>query len=259
MVEVRDESSLVRLAGISKSYRGRNAVEDVSFTVRRGEIFGIIGPDGAGKSTLMKTIAGVLACERGEVEVFDVRLDSERAAERIKDRIGFMPQGLGVSLYPELSVEENMAFFASLRGIRGRQYDERKAKLLAMTRLDRFPRRPMKHLSGGMKQKLALACTLIHEPQLIILDEATTGVDPVSRRDFWTILAELLRDRGVTAIVSTAYLDEAERFHRLVFMYEGRVLAVGEPEELRAEVRRRVVEVVGTPQVTILSASGFPR
>jgi len=195
---------IVEVRGFCKRYRKQVAVQGVDLGIQPGEIYGLIGPDGAGKSSLMKAIAGVLSFEGGEVQVFGIRVDSEAAAERVKGRIGFMPQGLGLNLYAELSVEENIDFFAQLREVPPGLLAERKRKLLAMTRLDEFRDRPMKQLSGGMKQKLGLVCTLIHEPELVILDEPTTGVDPVSRRDFWAILAELLRERGITALVSTA-------------------------------------------------------
>lgn len=227
-----DGAEVVRVRNLFKRYRKHAAVEDVSLAIRRGEIYGLIGPDGAGKSSVMKAIAGVLSFEGGSVEVLGQVIDSEAAAERVKARIGFMPQGLGLNLYPELSVEENIDFFAELREVPPDQLTERKRKLLAMTRLDQFRERPMKHLSGGMKQKLGLVCTLIHEPELIILDEPTTGVDPVSRRDFWAILTQLLREKGVTALVSTAYLDEAERFARLALISGGRVIAAGETAEI---------------------------
>jgi len=230
------EPPLVRVEGFVKRYGKRNAVAGVELEVRRGEIYGLIGPDGAGKSSLMKAVAGVLAFDAGTIDVFGTRVDTEAAAELVKDRLGFMPQGLGLNLYPELSIEENIDFFARLRLVRAAALAERKERLLAITRLAPFRSRPMKHLSGGMKQKLALACTLIHEPELIILDEPTTGVDPVSRRDFWLILSEILHERGATALVSTAYMDEASRFHRLALMLGGRVLAQGRPQELRRRV-----------------------
>lgn len=242
----------VRVQGFGKRYRRQAVVSRVDLEVRRGEIYGLIGPDGAGKSSLMKAVAGVLAFEEGSIEVFGTRIDSEAAAERVKGRLGFMPQGLGLNLYPELSVEENIDFFARLRGVPDAEVAARKAKLLAMTRLDRFTDRPMKHLSGGMKQKLGLICTLIHEPEFIVLDEPTTGVDPVSRRDFWAILAELLHEKGVTALISTAYMDEAERFHRLSLMHGGRVLASGEPDAIRARAPGSVVELEAEPQVEAL-------
>ena len=243
---------VVEVQGFCKRYRKQVAVQSVDLGIQPGEIYGLIGPDGAGKSSLMKAIAGVLSFEGGEVQVFGIRIDSEAAAERVKGRIGFMPQGLGLNLYAELSVEENIDFFAQLREVPPGLLAQRKHQLLAMTRLEEFRDRPMKQLSGGMKQKLGLVCTLIHEPELVILDEPTTGVDPVSRRDFWAILAELLRERGITALVSTAYMDEATRFQRLSLMYEGRVLAAGEPDQIRQAVPGSLVEVTVEPQIEAL-------
>jgi ABC-2 type transport system ATP-binding protein len=224
------------VSGLRKRYGRRTAVDGIDLDLRRGELFGLIGPDGAGKSSVMKAIAGVLAHDAGTIEVFGVLVDSERAAERIKGRIGFMPQGLGLNLYPELSVEENVDYFARLRLVPEPELAARKEQLLAMTRLARFRARATKNLSGGMKQKLALLCTLIHAPEFVILDEPTTGVDAVSRRDFWTILGTLLRERGLTALVSTAYMDEATRFDRLALVHSGRVLAQGTPEQVQALV-----------------------
>ena len=243
---------VVEVRGFCKRYRNQVAVDSVDLSIQPGEIYGLIGPDGAGKSSLMKAIAGVLSFEGGKVQVFGIRIDSEAAAERVKGRIGFMPQGLGLNLYAELSVEENIDFFAQLREVPPGLLAQRKRQLLAMTRLEEFRDRPRKQLSGGMKQKLGLACTLIHEPELVILDEPTTGVDPVSRRDFWAILAELLRERGITALVSTAYMDEATRFQRLSLMYEGRVLAAGEPDQIRQAVPGSLVEVTVEPQIEAL-------
>ena len=225
-------SPVVRVHGFAKSYGRHLAVREVNLAIPRGEIYGLIGPDGSGKSSLMKAIAGVLTYDAGEVEVFGQRIDSERAAEKIKGRLGFMPQGLGQNLYGDLSVEENIDFFARVRMVSAKELAERKQRLLQMTRLEQFRDRPMKQLSGGMKQKLGLVCTLIHEPELIILDEPTTGVDPVSRRDFWAILALLLHERGITALISTAYMDEATRFQRLSVMFEGRVVAEGDPDAI---------------------------
>ncbi|MGQ0694615.1 MAG: ATP-binding cassette domain-containing protein [Nitrospiraceae bacterium] len=239
----------VRVSQFVKRYKKQVAVDGVDLEIRKGEIYGLIGPDGAGKSSLMKAIAGVLTYDGGAVEVFGTMVDSERAAERIKEKIGFLPQGLGLNLYPELSVEENIDFFAHLRLVSDKDLAERKARLLAMTRLERFRDRPMKNLSGGMKQKLGLICTLIHEPELAILDEPTTGVDPVSRRDFWSILAELLQERGMTALVSTAYMDEAERFHRLSFLSSSKVLASGTPREVQALVPGSIVIFEAKPQL----------
>jgi len=252
-VQTTTTQPVIRVTALEKRYRKHMAVQGVDLSIRQGEIYGLIGPDGAGKSSLMKVIAGVLSYEAGAVEVFGVKVDSEPAAERIKPRLGFLPQGLGLNLYPELSVEENVDFFARLRLVSERDLTDRKARLLAMTRLDRFRDRPMKHLSGGMKQKLGLICTLIHEPELAILDEPTTGVDPVSRRDFWAILTELVQERGMTALVSTAYMDEASRFHRLSFLSNGRVLASGTPSEVQSLVPGSVVTFQASPQLDALT------
>src|SRR5512133_111731 len=186
--------AIIRVARFVKRYKKHIAVDRVDLSVRKGEIYGLIGPDGAGKSSLMKGVAGVLTYEEGCAEVFGTVVDSEQAAEQVKKRIGFLPQGLGLNLYPDLTIEENIDFFARLRLVPEAELHHRKARLLAMTHLDRFRNRLMKHLSGGMKQKLGLICTLIHAPELAILDEPTTGIDPVSRRDFWMILGEWQRD-----------------------------------------------------------------
>jgi len=233
--------SIIKVTAFRKSYKKQTAVRDVSFEVSRGELYGLLGPDGAGKSSLMKAVAGVMTFDAGEVEIFDTPVDSEASAELIKDRIGFMPQGLGLNLYPDLTVEENIDFFARLRLVPEQLLFERKERLLGITRLTPFRDRPMKKLSGGMKQKLGLICTLIHEPKLLILDEPTTGVDPVSRRDFWTILSELLHEQQTTALVTTSYMDEASRFHRVSLLYDGQVLAEGDPEQVCASVPGVVV------------------
>ncbi|MDX1251129.1 MAG: ABC transporter ATP-binding protein [Gammaproteobacteria bacterium] len=252
---------LVRVSGFSKRYRGRVAAEAIDLELRAGEVFGLVGPDGAGKSSLMKAVAGVLAFDAGRIDVFGVALDSEAACERVKGRIGFMPQGLGLNLYPELSIEENIDFFARLRLVPEAELAARKRRLLAMTRLDKFRERPMKQLSGGMKQKLGLVCTLIHEPELLILDEPTTGVDPVSRRDFWAILSELVAEKGITALVSTAYMDEVSRFHRMALLHAGKILAVGAPEDIRALAPGTQVLVQAAPPLAALARlrEAFPQ
>jgi len=236
-----------------KRYKKHQAVMGVTFDIRRGELYGLIGPDAAGKSSLMKAIAGVLSYEKGCVEVFGRAIQSERDAEAIKGRIGFLPQGLGQNLYPDLTIEENVDFFARLRLVSEHDLLLRKRRLLAMTRLEPFRHRSMKDLSGGMKQKLGLICTLIHEPELIILDEPTTGVDPLSRRDFWTIMSELVQERGLTALVSTSYMDEAVRFHRLSLMFQGRLLASESPWDIHALTPGTLVTVQAEPQVEALS------
>ena len=252
---------VVRVSGFSKRYRRRVAAEGVDLELRRGEVFGLVGPDGAGKSSLMKAVAGVLAFDAGQIDVFGVSLDSEAACEQVKGRIGFMPQGLGLNLYPELSIEENIDFFARLRLVSEAELAARKLRLLSVTRLDRFRGRPMKQLSGGMKQKLGLVCTLIHEPALLILDEPTTGVDPVSRRDFWAIVSELVAEKGITAFVSTAYMDEVNRFHRMALLHAGKVLAAGAPDDIRALAPGTQVLVQAAPPLAALASlrAAFPQ
>lgn len=246
-------ADVVRVRQFGKRYGKTVAVNAVDLDIGRGEIYGLIGPDGCGKSSLMKAVAGVLSFEQGEVEVFGVSISSEAAAERVKQRLGFMPQGLGLNLYPDLSVEENVDFFAQLRLVPETDLAARKQQLFAITRLDRFRDRPVKKLSGGMKQKLGLVCTLIHEPELLILDEPTTGVDPVSRRDFWAILSELVAAEKTTVIVSTAYMDEASRFHRMALMHAGRIIAQGSPDEIRALAPGSQVLVWARPQLQALA------
>lgn len=254
-------SPIIDVRGFTKRYRKRTAIAGADLTLGRGELHGLIGPDGSGKSTLMKAIAGVLTFDAGTVTVCASRLDSERAAESVKDRIGFMPQGLGHHLYPNLSVEENVDFFARLRLLPEGELARRKEKLLAMTRLARFRQRAAKLLSGGMKQKLGLICTLIHEPEILILDEPTTGVDPVSRRDFWEIIGELLCERGLTALISTAYLDEASRFDRVTLLHAGRVIARGEPEEITGRLGGTVVSLEAADPAAALQSlkRAFPQ
>ncbi|MDG4813433.1 ATP-binding cassette domain-containing protein [Hydrogenovibrio sp. 3SP14C1] len=238
---------------VCKRYRKKTAIEDISVDVRTGEIYGLIGPDGAGKSSLMQCISGVLTYDSGEIHVFGQCIDSEKTAEKIKHRIGFMPQGLGLNLYPDLSIEENIDFFANLRGVSAELLTQRKEMLLSVAKLTSFKTRAMKNLSGGMKQKLGLICTLIHQPELIILDEPTTGVDPISRRDFWEMLNRLVMEEGMTALVSTAYMDEASRFHRLSVMHQGKVLEQGSADEIVSKSPGWVVEIETTQPDQVLA------
>jgi len=231
---------IISLRGVGKRYRRVTALQDVNLSVMPGQLFGLIGPDGAGKSSLMHIIAGVLAQDTGEVTVNGITVRDERSAEQVKACLGLMPQGLGLNLYPTLSVEENLRFFADLHGIPREEASRRIEQLLAMTQMTPFRHRRMQHLSGGMKQKLGLMCTLVHEPQLIVLDEPTTGVDPVSRQAFWTLLDRLVREREMTALVSTAYMDEAMRFDAVALMHGGRMLQQGDPEALVARQAAQV-------------------
>lgn len=231
---------IIQLRGVRKRYRGVTALQDVDLSVMPGQLFGLLGPDGAGKSSLMHIVAGVLAQDAGEVWVNGVSIKDERSAEAVKAQLGLMPQGLGLNLYPTLSVEENLRFFADLHALAPEAVAQRIEQLLAMTQMAPFRHRRMEHLSGGMKQKLGLMCTLIHAPRLIILDEPTTGVDPISRQAFWELLYQLVREQGLTVLVSTAYMDEAARLDALALMHEGRVLQRGTPEALVAQQQARV-------------------
>jgi ABC-2 type transport system ATP-binding protein len=225
-----------------KSYGRVRALHGLDLQVPEGEITGLIGPDGAGKTTVMRLLTGLLRPDSGRVFI-----DSEEVTARrpTGGRIGYMPQRF--SLYPDLSVDENLRFYAHLFGVRGALRRERTDRLLDFARLGPFRRRRAAALSGGMKQKLALACTLVHAPRFLLLDEPTTGVDPVSRAEFWDILMSL-RGEGSALLVSTPYMDEADRCDRIIFLREGRVLDRGTPAELRARCGLRVVEV-DTPQL----------
>ena len=245
---------VVRVRNLAKRYKKTIALRDVSLSVQPGEVFGLIGPDGSGKSSLIRAIAGVQQYNEGSIEVLGQLVDSERSAEQVKGRLGLMPQGLGNNLYRELSIDENIDYFAGLRLIPSRVLRDRKDQLLQMTRLIDFRDRPMKQLSGGMKQKLGLVCTLIHEPELVLLDEPTTGVDPVSRRDFWAILAQLVHDSGMTVIVSTAYMDEAAYMDRMALMMDGRIVSQGKEEDIEALVSGEVLAVAANDSLAVADA-----
>ena len=219
----------IEVQGLSKRFAATIAVEDLSFTVERGEIFGLVGPDGAGKTTVMRSLAGVMQPDAGRIVIdgVDVVGDPERA----KRHLSYMPQRFG--LYEDLTVDENIRFFADLFEVPPRTRQERVGPLLAASGMEAFRRRLAGQLSGGMKQKLGLICALIHTPKVLLLDEPTTGVDPVSRRDFWRILYSL-RESGVTILISTAYLDEAERCTRLALLHQGRVKYCDTPRRLKA-------------------------
>ncbi len=224
------DSPVIRVEGLTKYYNKKVlAVDNVSFEVRRGEVFGLIGPDGAGKTTVLQVLAGVLKPTSGNVFVSGVEVT--RDPERIKPLIGYMPQGLGLNLYDNLTVEENINFFCSLREIPDEVFRQNKELLLEITGLKPFLSRQAKALSGGMRQKLALVCTLLHLPKIIFLDEPTTGVDPLSRQEFWKIIHTLVQEKGLTGIITTSYLDEAERCHRIALMFQGKIILQGSPEE----------------------------
>lgn len=225
------------------------AVNGVSFDVRRGEIFGLLGPDGAGKTTLFRMLAAILEPTSGRARVAGV--DIHTGAEDVKAHIGYMPQAF--SLYGDLTVLENLRFMADAYGVPREQMAPRLDRLLAFSRLGPFVGRRAEHLSGGMKQKLALAATLIHEPAVLLLDEPTTGVDPVSRREFWQILGEL-NAQGMTVMVATPYMDEAERCTRVALIHGGRILSVDTPAGMKGRLDGIVIEVIASPRRTALAA-----
>jgi ABC-2 type transport system ATP-binding protein len=222
-------SAIIRFTGVTKRYGETRALNAVSLSVPRGEMFGLIGSDGAGKTTTIRLICGLVRSDAGEIRVLGH--DPVRQHRHITERVGYLSQRF--SLYGDLTIDENVAFFAEIHGLR--RFAARRDQLLDMTQLTPFRDRLVGRLSGGMKQKLALVCTLVHEPELLLLDEPTTGVDPVSRREFWKLLSEFL-SRGVTILMSTPYLDEAERCSHVALLHEGRLLASDEPSRLRASM-----------------------
>ncbi len=229
----------ITLTAVTKRYRQTTAVRDVSFSVGRGEMFDLIGPDGAGKTTTIRMICGLLPPDAGTLRVLD--LDPARDHRRLTESAGYLSQRF--SLYGDLSIDENIAFFAEIHGVR--DYRSRRDRLLELTQLTPFRARLADRLSGGMKQKLALACTLVHEPSLILLDEPTTGVDPVSRREFWKLLSEFL-SQGITIVMATPYLDEAERCSRVALLHQGGLLAMDTPAALNGSLPGTLYEVMMT-------------
>ena len=234
---------------ITKRYGAVTAVDQLSLAVERGEMFGLIGPDGAGKTTAIRLACGLIRPDAGRAAILGRNPIREHRA--VSAAVGYLSQRF--SLYGDLSIDENIAFFAEIHGVR--RYREARDRLLEMTQLTAFRRRRADRLSGGMKQKLALACTLVHEPQVLLLDEPTTGVDPVSRREFWKLLSEFLA-RGLTIVMATPYLDEAERCSRVALLHDGRLLALDEPGALRAAPRGTLIELTADsprPPVEVLS------
>ena len=230
---------MIQIKNITKKFGDITAVDDLSFEVGKGEIFGIVGPDGAGKSTLLRMMSGILLPGSGSVEINGVNIQDN--IYRIKENLAYMPQRFG--LYEDLTVEENIIFFGRLFGVSKKEIKNRIPALYEFSRLEPFKERLAGKLSGGMKQKLGLACSLIHSPDLILLDEPTNGVDPVSRREFWKILYALLGD-GVTIIVSTAYLDEAERCNRVAMMSNGKFLQAGRPADIKKSMGGLMLEII---------------
>jgi len=233
-------NEVIKIVNLKKSYGSIMAVDGVRYEVNRGEMFGLVGPDGAGKTTTMRMLVGLLNPDEGNAEVVGYDLITQK--NLIKDGIGYLSQRF--SLYGDLSVDENIEFFADIHGVKN--YKERRNELLEFTRLTPFRDRLADKLSGGMKQKLALACTLIHKPKIIFLDEPTTGVDPVSRRDFWKILSNLQKD-GITIFMTTPYLDEAERCNRVALMDKGKIISCDTPKNIKDSMHMQVIEIVCSP------------
>jgi ABC-2 type transport system ATP-binding protein len=242
--------SAVAFESVTKRYGAVTALDRASFAIERGEMFGVIGPDGAGKTTAIRVACGLMPVDGGKVAVLGN--DPLRQHRAVTARVGYLSQRF--SLYGDLTIDENIAFFAEIHGVS--RYHAARDRLLAMTQLTPFRARRADRLSGGMKQKLALACTLVHEPDILLLDEPTTGVDPVSRREFWKLLSEFLSS-GLTIVMTTPYLDEAERCARVALLHEGHVLAIDRPAALQATLDGRLLEVVADlprPPIDILAA-----
>ncbi len=250
--EVNDVA--IRAQGLSKSFGAVQAVRAAEFTVSRGEIFGLVGPDGAGKTTIMRMLAGVLRPDAGGILVDGVDVGAE--AERAKLRLSYMPQRFG--LYEDLTVAENIFFYGELFSVPRKERLARSTELLDAAGMSPFRRRLAGQLSGGMKQKLGLVCALIHTPQVLLLDEPTTGVDPVSRRDFWAILYNL-RESGVTILLSTAYMDEAERCSRLALLHGGQIRYCDTPARLKQAMPGALFAIASpTPRALRTAVAGQP-
>jgi ABC-2 type transport system ATP-binding protein len=237
---------LVQASGLKKYFGPVHAVDDVSLQIKSGEIYGLVGSDGAGKTTTMRLLVGALLTDQGEISIcgFDVRRDVEQA----RSTIGYLSQRF--SMYEDLTVLENIRFFAEIRGLSKTEWLPRSMEILEFVGLDKFIDRRAGQLSGGMKQKLGLASALVTRPRLLLLDEPTTGVDPVTRQDFWQLIIKLVSARngdGVSVIISTPYMDEASRCHRVGFMKAGRIITEGTPSNLRARLAGRILELRGAP------------
>ncbi|HKW96581.1 MAG TPA: ABC transporter ATP-binding protein [Bryobacteraceae bacterium] len=219
---------IIRTRDLTRRFEGLTTLDRLNLEIARGEIFGLVGPDGAGKTTTLRLLAGLMNPSEGQAWVAGHDVAAEPQA--VKDRVGYMAQRFG--LYGDLTVDENMEFYADLFGVTSRERRELMPGLLRMTRMEPFRSRRAGQLSGGMKQKLALMCTLLHRPEILFLDEPTNGVDPVSRRDFWTILYQLMKD-GATILMTTAYLDEAERCNRVGLLHRGVLVRCDSPEAIR--------------------------
>jgi ABC-2 type transport system ATP-binding protein len=233
-------NDVIKIDNLKKSYGDIAAVNGVSYSVAKGEMFGLVGPDGAGKTTTIRMLIGLLKPDSGNAKILGHDLRTQK--NKIKNEIGYLSQKF--SLYGDLTIDENIEFFAEIHGVK--DFEARRNELLEFTRLTPFRDRLADKLSGGMKQKLALACTLIHKPKIIFLDEPTTGVDPVSRRDFWKILSNLLHE-GITIFMTTPYLDEAERCNKIALMNNGVIISLDSPKNVKASLKEQIVEIVCLP------------
>ena len=234
----KERENVIATENLTRRFKRITAVDGLNLSVQHGEIFGLVGPDGAGKTTTIRMLCAIMHPTEGTAHV--AGFDTITESEQIKRHIGYMAQRF--SLYGKLTVVENLDFFANVFQVRGRVRKEREERLLHFARLTEFRKRLAAHLSGGMQKKLALACTLIHQPEIIFLDEPTTGVDPVSRREFWDILTEL-HLQGITIFVSTPYMDEAERCSRVGLMYEGRIIVCDAPDRIKGLVAGELLEL----------------
>ena len=239
----------LEIEGLKKSFKDNVALKGIDLEVEENEIFGLVGPDGAGKTTLIRLLCGIMTPTGGTARIFGD--DVVRDPEAVKRHIGYMSQRF--SLYQDLSVEENMRFFERLYNVPPAERGERRRRLLEFSRLGPFSNRRAGKLSGGMKQKLGICCALIHTPDILFLDEPTTGVDPISRRELWGLLNDLWRD-GLTIFVSTPYMDEADRCTRLAFIQEGEIITVGTPDEIKASYPYEIAEVV-SPRTREIAAA----
>ncbi|MFQ6069274.1 MAG: ABC transporter ATP-binding protein [Candidatus Aminicenantales bacterium] len=233
-----DEQALI-IKNLTKTFETVKAVNNVSLEVEKGKVFGLIGPDGAGKTTLLRLIAGLLRPEKGSLLVAGI--DVVKEPQRIKTKIGYMPQHF--SLYGDLTVGENLKFFADIYLVPEAQLEERKRELLHFSQLAPFEKRLARNLSGGMQKKLALACNLFHTPEILLLDEPTTGVDPISRKELWQILSNL-NQQGVTIIFTTPYMDEAQKCHKVGLIHRGRIIACETPRALIEGMEDEVIEII---------------
>jgi ABC-2 type transport system ATP-binding protein len=248
--------SLIITCNLSKSFKSTQAVNCLSLQISAGEIYGLVGPDGAGKTTTLRLLCGALKADEGEIVIngFDIPQQVELA----RSQIGYLPQRF--SLYEELTVMENIRFFAEVRGLSRQEWKPRCMEILQFVGLELFTNRRAGHLSGGMKQKLGLAAALVHQPQVLLLDEPTTGVDPVTRQDFWRLIIRLVAPsneisnnspRPVAVLVSTPYMDEAMRCARVGFMKDGKMVIEGQPEDLRTSLSGRILELEGNPLTSL--------